>query len=65
MAGHSTHYTCNTGCFPLCEMCWRDIGPKERLPYYRIMWESWQTMGDDDEYEQNWDYIEAAVNEGK
>ena len=63
--GHSTDYTPNNGCFPLCERCWRNLGPTERLPYYRTLWEQWQDMGDNDASEQKWNCIEAAVKDGK
>lgn len=48
------------GCFPLCEACWNDLKPFERLPYYRKLWESWGSPQD-----RSWTQIEAAVHAGK
>jgi hypothetical protein len=59
--GHSTQYTRNSGCFPLCKWCWRDLSPHQRLPYYREMWEDWNRTGPDD---SRWEDIERAVLEG-
>lgn len=43
-----------SGCFALCEECWRDLGnPEARLPYYRCC------FGDRD----TWPSIEKAVLE--
>lgn len=40
---HSTKFNETTGCFPLCERCWRELAtPINRLPYYRMLWESWE-----------------------
>jgi len=33
--GHATWYTEGHGCFPLCEECWEELTPEQRLPYYR------------------------------
>ena len=42
MERHSTMYSDGSGCFPLCESCWQELGtPEARMPYYRELWESW------------------------
>ena len=28
-------------CSALCEKCWRELTPDERLPYYAAVWNSW------------------------
>lgn len=39
---HSTQYQTGSGCFPLCERCWADLGtPERRMPYYRELWNEW------------------------
>lgn len=38
---HDTPYSDDSGCFPLCEKCWAELTPEQRLPYYRRLWESW------------------------
>ena len=51
---HVTVYTPGAGLFPLCEKCWSELSPQERLPYY---WR-WQK-------EDTWEEIKTAVLEGK
>lgn len=54
-----------SGCFPLCEECWRQLTPEERLPYYVRLMHRWLT---DDvfalEYLRMWPAIEKAVLAG-
>jgi hypothetical protein len=57
--GHITDYDLGDGCFPLCESCWKDLTPEERLPFYRQMYDEWGTLSPD------WEKIEAAVLDGK
>lgn len=33
------------GILPLCEACWRELSPEERLPWYRQLWDIWNTGG--------------------
>jgi len=40
--GHTTKYNDACGMFPLCEACWKELTPKQRLPYYKDLWDSWQ-----------------------
>jgi len=56
---HITNYTHSDGCFPLCESCWKDLTPEERLPFYRNLYTKWGTLSLD------WKKIEAAVLDGK
>lgn len=43
---HCTKYSDRTGCFPLCENCWQELGtPQRRMPFYIEMIEWWRTMG--------------------
>lgn len=60
--GHSTRYTESEGMFPLCEKCWSELTPEQRLPYYRSLWESWER---EIPGHANWNDIEKAVLEGK
>jgi len=66
---HSTPYTKGSGCFPLCEYCWNDTTPEERLPYYMNLVDSWVSHGDDNYNGRSWDQvrklISTAVLEGK
>lgn len=70
---HVTKVTENRGIFPLCEKCWKDLTPQERLPYYRKLYESWlktapKTLPDGTPYKgtnMTWEEIEAAVLAGK
>lgn len=38
---HSTMYDGGRGCFPLCEDCWSDLTPDERLPFYERLISDW------------------------
>jgi hypothetical protein len=44
--GHSTNWNKTDGMFPLCEDCWKDLKPEDRLPYYRSLWERWRDSKD-------------------
>lgn len=54
---HSTTYSGSSGCFPLCERCWDELTPTQRLPYYRKLIDLWND-------EMPWPLIEAAVLAG-
>ena len=57
--GHITDYGSEgMGCFPLCESCWMQLTPQERLPYYRQLWVKWQQYGIKN---PTWEDIEKAV----
>lgn len=68
---HSTDVNENKGMFPLCETCWQDLTPKDRMPYYRKLYESWLVpviLPDGTTYKGKnltWEEIEAAVLAGK
>lgn len=69
--GHVTPYTPSRGCFPLCEGCWGDMTPEERLPYYVELVRKWMASTDitDPAYFErvleDWPAIREAVLEGK
>lgn len=50
-------------CFCLCEECWAELLPTERLPFYRLLFEHWKNLrpavSDD-----VWDSIRKAVLAG-
>ena len=58
--GHATTYNEGSGCFPLCEPCWKELTPQTRLPYYRALWQIW-TRRDP----KQWEMIKVAVLNGK
>lgn len=70
---HSTDVNELGGMFPLCEKCWKDLTPQDRLPYYRKLYESWlrtkpETLPDGTPYKgpnMTWEEIETAVLAGK
>ena len=65
---HITHYPPSTGCLPLCEHCWQELGtPEQRLPYYLRLFDSWGPE-DRTKWEHNhteWEHIRRAVLDGK
>jgi hypothetical protein len=60
---HTTDYRPDKGCFALCEKCWQELTPQQRLPYYRQLWEHWNQSGLSEAEE--WQEIEMAVLEGR
>ena len=60
---HVTGYTDHTGMFPLCEKCWSELTPEQRLPYYRDLWLSWGEV--DTLSGATWDDVKNAVLSGK
>lgn len=64
--GHSTPITKNTGCFPLCEDCWSELTPDQRLPFYYVLFSQWEWSASQDgrEFEKQWQDIEDAVLAG-
>lgn len=66
---HITTYSDTGGCFPLCEGCWSELTPDERLPYYAQLMHSWTEVvpGHPDwalESLRKWPAIEEAVLNG-
>ena len=70
--GHNTNYSNGSGCFPLCEECWSELTPKDRLPFYDALVNEWirqdlqygHKVGRE-KYEQDRKLIHAAVLAGK
>ena len=44
---HWTWYS-DAGMGPICEECYDELSPEERLPYYVKLWESWGSPEDVD-----------------
>jgi hypothetical protein len=61
--GHDTNYTPGTGCFPLCEPCWKSMTPEQRLPFYQMLIQSWRQWSPVEKEQE--DAIIKAVLEGK
>jgi hypothetical protein len=62
VAHHDTDYRSDRGIFVLCEKCWAEFTPQQRLPYYRQRFDHWKQNGYADE--QEWQDIEASVLAG-
>lgn len=61
--GHITELGDGSGCFPLCERCWSELTPQERLPYYRRLFDKWLADGCTD---RDWKtYEQAVLREGQ
>lgn len=65
--GHTTKISPFESCFALCEKCWEDLSPEERLPFYKALFEKWQ--GDEisrkEAPPEKWQKIKTAVLAGK
>lgn len=35
----------SNGCFPLCEDCWSELTPEQRVPYYEQLADVWRQGG--------------------
>lgn len=59
---HQTYYgeRGEGGMIPLCERCWHECTPDERLPYYRRLFAKWQGRPDSE-----WAKIQRAVLDGR
>jgi len=64
---HSTWYTEDRACFPLCETCWGALTIEERMPYYEQLITHWKSFDDQVPPDQWPDYeaVRQAVREGK
>jgi len=62
---HDTDYQDGSGVFALCEDCWQERTPEQRLPYYgRLVLVDWWRSGSLVDY-TTWANIKAAVLSGK
>jgi hypothetical protein len=50
------------GCFPLCQECWEELTPDQRLVYYQQLWAEWLVWGE--RPMEEWQSIENAVKQG-
>lgn len=60
--GHTTQYNEYSGCFPLCEECWGELTPEQRLPYYMDLMDIWESGGRPPSVRED---VRKAVLEGK
>lgn len=75
VVAHKTFDTEASGCFPLCETCWKELEtPDARLPYYWTLVNQWVQWSEDHKKEypketaraiHRWETISKAVMEGK
>jgi hypothetical protein len=57
---HATEFSTGEGCFPLCVLCWSELTPDERLPFYRKLYEEWAAH--DSALDSSlWEKMKAAV----
>lgn len=60
--GHTTPYVDGSGgCFPLCELCWSEMTPQERLPFYYVLFRQWEWDAKGRELHVTWEALERAV----
>jgi len=63
--GHVTYYgEEGEGCFPLCERCWAQLSPEQRLPFYEFLFVEGAAFGYPTSKEKA-DVIREAVRAGK
>jgi hypothetical protein len=67
---HCNDYSRGRAMFPLCEACWKDLTPEQRMPYYMKLIDSWEESSDgknhnDLSYSDIRKAIFTAVSEGK
>ena len=65
---HVTMISSSDGCFPLCEQCWGELTPEERLPHYKALYREWLAYGYLDDggqpWEETWRQMKTAVMNG-
>jgi len=60
--GHSTYVPgTGRGLFPLCEQCWEELTPEQRLPYYQQLYNEWKGEGYPIKY--SWGKLKTAILE--
>lgn len=70
VGAHNTPYgEKENACFSLCEGCWQDLTPEQRLPHYRNLYKLWQSLSKKEHmngtpWEQVWREMETAVLAG-
>ena len=60
--GHTTNYDKGAGCFPLCESCWQELEPIDRVSYYEELIELWISQGSDVSNEKRSKIIKAVLD---
>lgn len=60
---HVTYYNSIYGCFALCETCWSELEPTDRLPFYEIVIDAWRNSGSSSE--EDFKNIRLAVLNNK
>jgi hypothetical protein len=50
-----------SSCFPLCEQCWQELTPGQRLPYYRALVDSWMSDGRPNHNGIPWDELWTTI----
>lgn len=64
--GHGTMWG-SSGASPLCDACWAELTPEQRLPHYRVLFDKWVFDGKRRGHDAPapWPVIERAVLDGK
>ena len=61
---HATPFNEHEGAFPLCEKCWRELTPEQRLPFYWLLLLKWNMEDGTELSEDERDALRAAVLNG-
>ena len=51
------------GCFTLCEECWMELTPQERLPHYLRLLYSWMSYGSATHRGMPWNIAQKKIEE--
>lgn len=58
---HATRWSKRHACFPLCEDCWSELTPEERVPYYLKLIDEWETQGAKRDVELPWFLMKRQI----
>ena len=65
---HATYYDNGFACFALCQRCWQQMTPNQRMPYYMLLISNWIRQAPDEraiaKIIGKWPKITAAVQQG-
>lgn len=61
---HATPFNEHEGALPLCEKCWRELTPEQRLPFYWLLLLKWNMEDGTELSEAERDALRAAVLDG-
>lgn len=61
--GYGVRFKEYGGCFALCQECWEELTPQERLPHYLSLLYRWMSYGSKAHRGMPWDVAQKKIEE--